>query len=130
MQEVLQHRRLCRCQGRPKRVKLRLLPSQQLTILPSTHHVHDHPQISVALTRAAKAATGVSAAGAPTALPFLDAGCLAHSLKHGSLGVGELLIRWKRCERLKRDLEACTQCESTRLLHAAVLPATGDAMVG
>ena len=27
-----------------------LLPSQTLTLLPSTHHIHEHPSISVALT--------------------------------------------------------------------------------
>ena len=31
---------------------------------------------------------------------------------------------WKSCDRKRRTLEACTQWESTRLLHAAVLPST------
>ena len=63
-----------------------LLPSQTLTLLPSTHHIHDHPQISIALTRAARADTqhAPSADGAmvPTAQPYLDSAGLVHALRH------------------------------------------------
>ena len=63
-----------------------ILPSQQLALLPSTHHIHDHPQISVALTRATRADTQHTQAAdgsiTPAAQSYLDAPGLAHALRH------------------------------------------------
>ena len=64
-----------------------LPPTQKLVLLPSTHDIHDHPQISVALMRASKADTqhgliGPDGQPLPSAHPYVDAAGLAHELRH------------------------------------------------
>lgn len=59
---------------------------QEVTLLPSTHDVHDHPQISVALTRSMRADTAFeqrAGGGAfSSAQPYVDARTLTHELRH------------------------------------------------
>ena len=62
-----------------------LLPGQTLTLLPSTHELHSHPQLSVAVTRAMQADTVHAHRGGrymARARPYLDAQGLAHELRH------------------------------------------------
>ena len=62
-----------------------LLPGQTLTLLPSTHALHGHPQLSVALTRALQADSVLEHTGErylARARPYLDAEGLAHQLRH------------------------------------------------
>ena len=62
-----------------------LLPGQTLTLLPSTHELHSHPQLSVAVTRAMQADTVHAHRGGrymASARPYLDAQGLAHELRH------------------------------------------------
>ena len=58
-----------------------LAPSQHLHLVASTHELHAHPQISVALSRAQQADT-VHDDAAPVARPYLDSEALAHHLRH------------------------------------------------
>ena len=58
-------------------VRRLLPPGATVLLLPSTHHIHDHPQISVALSRAARADTAHA-----HAQPYIDASALAHALRH------------------------------------------------
>lgn len=62
-----------------------LLPNQQLLLLPSTHHLHAHPQISVAVSRAHQADTVQQQLNDQTvyhAKPLLDASRLADHMHH------------------------------------------------
>ena len=62
-----------------------LLPGQTLTLLPSTHELHGHPQLSVAATRAMQADSVHEHRGGryvASARPYLDAEGLAHQLRH------------------------------------------------
>ena len=62
-----------------------LLPGQTLTLLPSTHELHGHPQLSVAVTRAMQADSVHEHRGGrhvASARPYIDAEGLAHQLRH------------------------------------------------
>ena len=54
-----------------------LVPQQSVTLLPSTHDIHGHPQISVALTRATKSVTMHGQVDS-----YVDAAALEHELRH------------------------------------------------
>ena len=84
-----------------------LLPGQTVQLLPSTHDLHSHPQLSVAVARATQSDTVHEPRDGryqPSAKPYIDAEGLAHQLHHTvdwlalpllEAATGEVLMRHK-----------------------------------
>ena len=84
-----------------------LLPGQTVQLLPSTHDLHSHPQLSVAVARAMQSDTVHEPRDGryqPSAKPYIDAEGLAHQLHHTvdwlalpllEAGTAEVMMRHK-----------------------------------
>lgn len=99
-----------------------LLPEQQLEVLASTHPLHTHPALAVALARSLRSATShelFDGSLLPVARPYADAAELLGQLRSSADVLGGELLRAGEAERAESSDAATARAATAAALRAS-----------